>query len=261
MQWSGNLEFLFASIGYTVGLGNIWRFPYRCYVNGGGAFLFPYFLTLIFCVVPLLLLEILLGQFSSTGPITVWKFCPIFQGVGWAIIFNVFITSISYIVLVMYAMYYLLVSFVNIGRDLPWQHCDHKREGAWNTDLCREDPLPDFSSYTDNSSKINVLNEIMDATCKAKIEETTKNTTIMTFEQYRNVFKSCEIRFASPEEEYWNRFVLEDHESEGVNDLGAVNGRNLVALLIVWMIVYYCCLKGIREITKVCHNSLYFLVR
>ena len=38
-SWGGKLEFLFTIIGSAVGLGNIWRFPYLCYKNGGGTYI------------------------------------------------------------------------------------------------------------------------------------------------------------------------------------------------------------------------------
>ena len=48
---------MFAVIGLAVGLGNIWRFPYVAYDNGGGAFIIPYLIALITAGIPLLLLD------------------------------------------------------------------------------------------------------------------------------------------------------------------------------------------------------------
>lgn len=45
-NWSGKLEFLMSCISVSVGLGNIWRFPFTAYENGGGAFLIPYIIVL-----------------------------------------------------------------------------------------------------------------------------------------------------------------------------------------------------------------------
>ena len=46
-QWKSPLEFVLAIIGAAVGLGNIWRFSYVTYSNGGGSFFIPYLITII----------------------------------------------------------------------------------------------------------------------------------------------------------------------------------------------------------------------
>ena len=64
----------------SVGLGNVWRFPSTAFKNGGGAFLIPYIIVLLFIGKPLYFLEMILGQFSSRGSVKVWAVSPIVKG-------------------------------------------------------------------------------------------------------------------------------------------------------------------------------------
>lgn len=64
----------------SVGLGNIWRFPFTAYENGGGAFLIPYVIVLFIIGKPMYYLEMILGQFSSSGSVKVWELNPLLRG-------------------------------------------------------------------------------------------------------------------------------------------------------------------------------------
>lgn len=72
-SWDSKLTFLLATIGYAVGLGNVWRFPYLAQKNGGGAFLIPYFVMLAVEGIPIFYLELAIGQRLRKGAIGVWN--------------------------------------------------------------------------------------------------------------------------------------------------------------------------------------------
>lgn len=67
-------------IAMSVGLGNIWRFPFTALENGGGAFLIPYLIVLLIVGKPIYYMEMLIGQFSSRGSVKVYDFAPIMRG-------------------------------------------------------------------------------------------------------------------------------------------------------------------------------------
>ncbi|KAK6476420.1 sodium-dependent serotonin transporter-like [Huso huso] len=129
-SWSKKMDFLLSVIGFAVDLGNVWRFPYICYQNGGGAFLIPYTLMAVFGGVPLFYMELALGQFHRTGAISIWKhICPIFKGIGFAICIISLYVSFYYNTIIAWALYYFYSSFTST---LPWTSCDN----VWNTPNC-----------------------------------------------------------------------------------------------------------------------------
>uniref|UniRef100_A0A8B9LBV7 Transporter n=2 Tax=Astyanax mexicanus TaxID=7994 RepID=A0A8B9LBV7_ASTMX len=131
-QWSSKVEFILAVAGQIIGLGNVWRFPYLCYKNGGGVFFIPYVVFLVACGIPLFLLEISLGQYTAQGSITCWrKICPLFEGLGYGSQVVVLYSSIYYIIILAWAFFYLFSSF---SSQLPWASC----RNTWNTENCFE---------------------------------------------------------------------------------------------------------------------------
>ncbi|XP_036375596.1 sodium- and chloride-dependent GABA transporter 2-like [Megalops cyprinoides] len=131
-QWSNKLEFVLSVAGEIIGLGNVWRFPYLCYKNGGGAFFIPYLIFLFTCGIPVFFLETALGQFTSEGGITCWrKISPLFEGIGYATQVIVALLNVYYVVVLAWGIFYLSFSF---SWDLPWSSCNN----TWNTETCVE---------------------------------------------------------------------------------------------------------------------------
>lgn len=83
--WGNQLEFLMSCIAMSVGLGNVWRFPFTALENGGGAFLIPYLIVLFVVGKPIYYLEMLIGQFSSRGCAKVYDLCPAMRGKNWSL--------------------------------------------------------------------------------------------------------------------------------------------------------------------------------
>uniref|UniRef100_A0A8D3EBU9 Transporter n=1 Tax=Scophthalmus maximus TaxID=52904 RepID=A0A8D3EBU9_SCOMX len=142
-NWASKREYILSTIGYAVGLGNIWRFPYLAYKNGGGAFLIPYFVMLVVTGIPLFFLESAFGQFCSQGPINIWRAVPILQGVGIAMVLVTLIVSIYYNVIIAYSLYYMFASFQS---PLPWSSCL-----SWADSNCSSTPRGTvFNSSSDD---------------------------------------------------------------------------------------------------------------
>ncbi|XP_061073690.1 sodium- and chloride-dependent GABA transporter 2-like [Conger conger] len=146
-QWGSKVEFLLAVAGNIVGLGNVWRFPYLCYKNGGGAFLVPYLVFAVTCGIPLFLLETAMGQYTQEGAITCWrKLCPLAEGIGYGGQLIQLYSCMSYIIILAWALFYLYFSF---SSELPWASCSN----TWNSDHCVDFSNQNLTAnWTNNSS-------------------------------------------------------------------------------------------------------------
>ncbi|XP_055959006.1 sodium- and chloride-dependent taurine transporter isoform X1 [Patella vulgata] len=210
--WSNKLDFLLACIGFSVGLGNVWRFPYLCYKNGGGAFLLPYFLCVFIGGIPVFFMEVSLGQFMGRGGLKTWNIVPLFKGIGITVCIIVFLLNCYYNVILCWAFYYMFNSF---QAELPWRYCGHE----WNTIWCNDD----FGSNV-------TLNDTL-----AK-----NNLTFNPMEVYK---------FSDPVTEFWELKTLAI--SDGIDEVGTIKWDLALCLLFAWIVVYLCICKGIKSSGKV----------
>lgn len=237
-NWSGQLDFVLSLIGYAVGLGNVWRFPYLCYRNGGGAFLIPYAIMLVFVGIPLFYMELALGQFCSSGPLTCWQFAPIFKGIGFGQLVINSLVSIYYNMIIGWSLFYLFASFANITH-LPWADCFNE----WNTYLC-VDRIPEVSC-TNSTPQTAFAN----GTCY--------NGTELVGVWNETIFESVtHLKRTSASEEYYNRRVL--RLSSGIDVMGPVMWDLALSLILAWFITFFALFKGIKTSGKIVYFTAVF---
>ena len=115
-NWGSRAGFVFAAIGCAVGLGNVWRFPYECYNNGGSAFLIPYIIAMMVIGVPLLIMEFSIGHLTRQSTPNAFKYVhKKWEFVGWWPIMMTFTVLPYYSVIIAWVLNYFIYSF-----DLHW---------------------------------------------------------------------------------------------------------------------------------------------
>jgi len=111
-QWGSRLGFVLAAIGSAIGLGNIWRFSYMTYENGGGAFLIPYFVALFTAGIPIMILEFSFGhKMRGTAPVAFAKVKRKLEFFGWLPALASFGLLTYYVVILAWALSYVFYSF------------------------------------------------------------------------------------------------------------------------------------------------------
>jgi NSS family neurotransmitter:Na+ symporter len=112
-RWKSQLGFLLASVGSAIGLGNIWRFSYMAYDNGGGAFLIPYMTALLTAGIPLLILEFGVGhERIGSAPLAYAKIKKNWEWLGWwAVTFVMFGIVLYYMVVIAWCVNFFVLSF------------------------------------------------------------------------------------------------------------------------------------------------------
>ncbi|XP_043560311.1 sodium- and chloride-dependent neutral and basic amino acid transporter B(0+)-like isoform X2 [Chiloscyllium plagiosum] len=233
-NWSSKADYLLSIIGYAVGLGNVCRFPFLAYRNGGGAFLIPYVLMLTLAGIPMFFLETSFGQFASLGPTAVWKAVPILQGVGITMVLSSTFATISYSCITAYSLYYLFASFQS---PLPWADCFN----WWGADkTCSRTPKDPLCNLTLNDGYF----EIVNTTWLQTNNETCPNGSEIS------------IPHQGPSEHYWDKAVL--RRTSSMDETGEIVWYLALCLLLVRLMVGAALSKGIKSSGKVVYLTATF---
>jgi len=228
-QWSNPIEFLLSCIAMSVGLGNVWRFPYTAYENGGGAFLIPYIIVLMLIGRPLYFMELAMGQFSSSSSVKVWNMVPAVRGVGYGQVVGTASVVSYYCCLIALALHYLGSSCQSV---LPWTVCHPHLEQE--NRLC----LP---SSGNNNNNINITSW--------------DNST--EYENNKTRLERGNISVISSAEQYFQRGVLKEtiDISEGI---GYPDLQLTGCLAACWLLLFLTLWKGVASSGKVAYFTAIF---
>ncbi|CAH2314975.1 sodium- and chloride-dependent neutral and basic amino acid transporter B(0+) [Pelobates cultripes] len=227
-MWNSKADYLLSMVGYAVGLGNVWRFPYLAFKHGGGAFLIPYIIMLALAGLPLCFLECSLGQFASLGPVALWRMAPLFQGVGVTMVCVSTFVAIYYNVIIAYSLFYLFASFRSY---LPWSQC-----------------FPEFADeYCINSTS---------DTCNVTMGD--GSIALLNISVLYGTNLSCIVDESRelPSKQYWDKVAL--WTSSGLDETGKVVWHLALCLLLAWILVAASLAKGIQTSGKVVYFTALF---
>ena len=138
-EFTGRWAFILAAVGSAVGLGNIWRFPYVAYENGGGAFILPYLIALLTAGIPLLFFDYAIGhRFRGAPPLAWRRLHPKAEWIGWVQVLVCLVIGVYYAAIIAWSIMYTWFSV-----DQRW---GEDPEGFFMGEYLRvaDDPMPSF---------------------------------------------------------------------------------------------------------------------
>lgn len=219
-KWSSQLDFIMSCVSFAVGLGNVWRFPYKAYKNGGGAFLIPYMICVVLCGVPVFFLEIALGQSMQQGVIGIWDIYPAMRGLGYASTVIAFLCNCYYIMVLVWGVFYFIKTIMGISQDqLPWESCNH----TWARSNCFDEQL--------------TVDALTQCVPKRPLEDT--------------------ISSESPVKQFWKHRVL-GLEATPEETSTELQTELFVILSVLWFVCYICIHKGTESSGKAVYVTATF---
>ncbi|XP_068977361.1 sodium- and chloride-dependent glycine transporter 2-like isoform X2 [Bombus flavifrons] len=249
-SWANPIEFVLSCIGYAVGIGNVWRFPYLVYRNGGGAFLIPFVLMLLTMGLPIFFLELAIGQYSGLGPNEAFtRMAPALEGLGYCTLVVILLVMVYYMVIVAWTLFYTFVSFVP---KLGWAYCDND----FNTNDCYSG-LQGIQCQTNDPETIFYNKTCVSARLICKNFGFEDGNVTHCFDTNRlELLHHLYTRILSSEE-YFNDRVL-GLRGATWEHFGGIRWELLGCLTLAWIVCFLCLMRGVQSIGKVVYFTALF---
>eukprot|EP00960_Hanusia_phi_P034044 750795-Hanusia_phi.AAC.2 len=231
-MWSSRLTYLIASVGGAVGIGNVWRFPFLCYRNGGATFLIPYFLSLFALGIPLWILESSLGQGIGKSSLGCFRdLSRRWKGLGWlSFVANQGI-CIYYCVVLAWSLRYLAAAMSK--GPIPWG-------GGSGTEYFQSEILHNaYVCWRRNAT----LDWSMVGSAPSWHEQVYPLGLLANLSR----MQQTDILDYTQAEEMRRRFGFRCHET-GFHRQGRIVDENLWSLLAIWLVVLVMVFYGTKTL-------------
>uniref|UniRef100_A0A6G1SP16 Sodium-dependent neutral amino acid transporter SLC6A17 n=1 Tax=Aceria tosichella TaxID=561515 RepID=A0A6G1SP16_9ACAR len=221
--WPSKLQYFLAITSYSIGLGNVIRFPILVQKNGGLAFIIPFVIMLLLEGIPLFYLELAIGQRTRKAAISCWNLVsPFAVGIGIASAAVSFLIGLYYNTMVAWT---LLYTWASLNHKLPTAQGGVGGGG----NVCSPEQLAASPVQLSSSSSLSPYDNKM-----ANLDDT--NETVKA---------AAECQLATPFEYFWYRETLDI--SSNVSDWSKFNWPIVLCLTIAWLISYVCLVKGLSS--------------
>lgn len=255
-SWASPVEFIMSCLNYAIGLGNVWRFPYLVYRNGGGAFLGPYIIMLFLIGLPIFFLELAIGQYAGLGPIEAFqRISPFFHGLGYCTLVVITLITVYYQVIVAWALFYIFNSF---SYELGWGSCKHD----FNSPRCYSNSANDECVAMSNGTDLGSLMTYYNRTC-VKLSDVcgsrgmvAVNATHCGNGTVQESLKTI-LKRVLASEEFYNDYVLGRNKATW-EDWGEFHWTLCLFLLISWIVLYACLARGVQSSGKAAYFTTIF---
>ena len=250
-EWNNHCEYFLSSLGLAVGLGNIWRFPYVCYDNGGGTFLIPYIIMLFLVGLPVFFMELSLGQYAGISATKIYmRMVPGLRGMGYGMAMIPTVINFYYTVIMAFAFYFLFSGFRS---QLPWHDCSNE----FNTITCTS--LEDEARCRDNDNTTmfwKLKCTPVETFCDDNGYQFLEGNYTHCFSGGVGVIVKKVTQRVTASEDFWNVRVLGlntlgNHVENRWENWGEPRWEIIGCLALCWTIICLCLIKGIQSYGKV----------